>query len=122
MKYILMLNPEESNNMLINYDFISEVLQDFDNKELEIEEVKQEESIYSYIFSFEKGYFEMFLSKKMDSISLEGDWEKTIAFVVLFASYLPDNQKVHFFDSSYDNNMLVDFSTNRKDIESVFSY
>jgi len=117
-----MLNPEESNNMLINYDFISEVLQDFDNKELEIEEVKQEESIYSYIFSFEKGYFEMFLSKKMDSISLEGDWEKTIAFVVLFASYLPDNQKVHFFDSSYDNNMLVDFSTNRKDIESVFSY
>tara|TARA_R110002049_G_C9044443_1_gene553009 strand:- start:226 stop:579 length:354 start_codon:yes stop_codon:yes gene_type:complete len=117
-----MLNPDESNSILIDYDFISKVLQDFNNTGFEIEEVKQKESIYSHIFSFSKEHFELFLNKKMDAISLEGDWQKTIGFVISFINHLPESQKVHFFDDSYNDNMVIDFKTNREDIESVFSY
>ena len=117
-----MLNPDESNSILIDYDFISKVLQDFNNTRFEIEQVKQKESIYSHIFSSSKEHFELFLNKKMDAISIEGGWEKTIDFVILFINHLPDNQKVHFFDDSYNDNLVIDRKTSRKDIESVFSY
>lgn len=122
MKYILMLNPEESNKISISYDFIGSILQDFDVKKLELEEVKEEESIYSHIFSFQNGFFEMFLNKNKGAVTLEGDWEKTINFVIAFIKQLPDGQKVHFFDESYSDNMIIDSSTTIKDIESTFVY
>ncbi len=122
MKYILMLNPEESNNFSIDYNFIEKLLQDFDYNKFEVEEIKHDESIYSHIFSFEKGCFELYLNRDKNSISLEGDWKKTIGFIILFISHLPNNQKVHFFDDSYNDNMIVDSNTTKKDIESVFTY
>lgn len=115
-----MLNPEEINNIRIDYGFSSKVLMVFDNDIIVEKKVKEEDSMYSYIFSLEKGNFEIFLSKKMDLISLEGDWERTKTFVMLFINLLPENHKVHFFDEGYSDNIIITSQTKLSEIKSVF--
>lgn len=116
-----MLNPNESNSILIDYDFISKVLINFNFKGLNIEEVKQEESIYSHVYSYDQGFFELFLNRNKNAISIEGDWEITMNFILSFINNLPDNQKVYFLDDSYNNNMIIDSKTTREEIDSLFS-
>ncbi len=118
MKYILMLNPEESNTISINYNFILSILLRLKNKEFDFEtkKLEQEKKLYSHEFSFNKGDFELFLNRDMNAISLEGDWSKTMGFI----SELPEGQKVYFLDESYNNHMIIDFLTTQEDIESIF--
>lgn len=66
------------------------------------EPIQDKSRPYSFYFTI-GNKIEGYLHKKGDSIHLEGDFEKICQLALTLRSFIPTNEKVLFFDDSYNN-------------------
>lgn len=119
MSYILMLDPEEPKQLEITFELVRKVLDGWGVK-YESKYYDSPDRVHPHELYCEKGLFEIFISKDKDSLTLDGDWERTLDFLVLFRRHVTNSQKLLFFDQGYSNNMVLSPDVEKADITAIF--
>ena len=119
MSYLLMLDPEEPRQLEITFELVRKVLDEW-GVQYEFKHYDSPNRVHPYELYCEKGLFEIFISKNMDSLTLDGDWERTLDFLVLFRHHVTNSQKLLFFDQGYSNNMVLSPDVEKADIKAIF--
>ena len=120
MNYILMLDHEEPRQIEIDFDLVKRVLEE-QKLPFTFKSYEDEERVHTHEIYCDNGLFEVFISKDKDSVTLDGDWEKTLDFVILFRKTIPESQKLLFFDQGYNNNMIITPEIELSEIKNIFS-
>ena len=75
---------------------------------------------YSYEWKTEEPTIEGFLHKDGDSIHIDGELDDCFRFVIELRKIIPEENRLLFFDSSYNYQAIIEINTSFNNLKEVF--